>query len=195
MGEDTITRKTVDFVNEYPFILYALRKGLINYSSLARMIQKETGIENFDAIIVALRRYQDRVKSFDNGKKILNLLRNSALEIRTGVNTYQLKDMDPKMLQRLDHFHLIHGGYDNIDLITDDKMKIEPKMKNLLEVKIKCPQTLETTSGVMAYVCCALADRGINIIKTYGYSNTIYFTFEKRKLPQVIAALESIGIK
>ena len=195
MKYDSIARKTIEFVREYPFIMYALKKDLINYSSLARLIQKETGIKNFDAILVSLRRYQNQIQSSGDGRKVFEILRNSKLEMRTGVNIYSLKSLDPKILNGLKHFHLIHGGYGNIELATDEKLKIKPRLTNLLEIEIKSPP-IEKVRGFVSCICSALTERGINILKTYScHGNSSYFVFDKKDLQKVVNALESIGIK
>jgi len=195
LAEDSVAKKTIEFINEFPFIIHGLRKNLINYSSLARFIQRETGIKNFDAILVALRRYQRRVRSVESGKKIMDLFRKSRMEIRTGVCLYRLMKLDPELIQGLKHFNLLYDEYGAIELVTDEKMKITPLVKNLLEVKIKSPPEVDTIPGVMSHICSTLAGRGINIIKTYFNSNTIFFVFEKKDLSRVVAALESIGIQ
>ena len=194
--EESIAKHTFEFIKQYPFVIYAIKKGLINYSSLARLIQKETGIKKFDAILVALRRHQKAIRAPDDGRKILSILKNSSLEMRTGVNIYRLKELDQKIINGLKHFHLIHGGYGKIELITDEQVNMEPKKKNLLEVKIKSPPTLESTPGVVGYIMFTLAAREINVVKTYScHTDTTIFVFEKKDLLRVVNALESIGIK
>ena len=194
MEDDSVARKTIEFVKEYPFIMFALKKNLINYSSLARMIQKDIGIKNFDAILVALRRCQKDIRASDSGKKLSHILKNSKLEIKTGVNIYSFKNLDHKILEKFNNFHLIYGGPNKVELITDEKIKMQPRRNNLVEVKIVTPP-IEDVPGVVNRICNAFAERNINIVKTYScHTDCSFFVFEKKDLSRVVDALEHIGI-
>lgn len=60
-----ITRLTEKFIQEHPNIGSCLKRGLINYSSLTRMIASENKLDldrNFDAILIACRRHKEKIK-------------------------------------------------------------------------------------------------------------------------------------
>ena len=66
----------------------ALKKGLINYSKLARQIADDMNIElkNFDAILIACRRYYRKVKGekvLEEG--ILDVLKRSKVEVKNKI--------------------------------------------------------------------------------------------------------------
>lgn len=193
---DSIAKQVFSWIRERPYIVYALKKDLINFSSLARMVQKELNIRNFDAVIVAIRRYQegiDIVKS--TGKEIMELLGKSRLEIKTGVNVYIVKPHSVKDLGK-SYLHIIKGS-NAATIITEESLDIGciKKKEHMLEVKIISPPEIENITGVTAYICSSLAERGINIAETYScYTDTI-FIFEKKDLTKVVETLESIGIK
>ncbi len=194
---DSIAKQVFAWIRERPYIVYALKKDLINFSSLARMVQKELNIKNFDAVIVAIRRYQkeiDIVKS--TGKEIIDLLRKSRLEIKTGVNVYIVKPYATKDVEKSKYLHLIKGS-SATTIISEEKLDIDyiKKKENMLEVKIISPPEIENIAGVTAYICSALAERGINIAETYScYTDTI-FIFDKKDLTRVVETLEAIGIR
>ena len=55
------TELTIEYIQDRPFIKSCLKKGLINYSSLARLISSDLKIEkksSMEAILVAARRFQ-----------------------------------------------------------------------------------------------------------------------------------------
>ncbi len=193
---ESAAKQVFAWIKERPYIVYALKKDLINFSSLARMIQKELNIKNFDAVIVAIRRHQkgiDIVKS--TGKEITELLKKSRLEIKTGVNVYIMKPHAIKDIGK-SYLHAIKGS-NATTIITDEKMDADciKKKENMLEVKIISPPEIENITGVTAYICSALAERGINIAETYScYTDTI-FIFDKKDLTRVVETLESIGIR
>lgn len=192
----SIAEQTFRWIKKYPFIIYGLKKDLINFSSLARKIQEETKIRNFDAILVAIRRYQKQIRWIEDDKRIIEVLRGSKLEIKTGVNIYSMKSLDMELLKKIKDFHLI-TGIDRVELVvTDHRLDLEPKWENVVEIRILSPTSIETIPGVVAYVTSALAERGINILKMYSCHGDIgTFVFDKKDLPKVIEVLESIGIE
>ncbi|MDI6721842.1 MAG: ACT domain-containing protein [Candidatus Aenigmarchaeota archaeon] len=190
-----IAKQVFSWIKERPYILYALKKDLINYSSLSRMIQKDLEIKNFDAVIVAVRRYQkniDIIKS--TGKEITDLLKKSRLEIKTGVNVYIL---EPNYkTEDLDYLHMIKGSHATT-IITEKKLDVQciKKSECLIEVKIISPPELESSTGFVAYVSSTLSEKGINIVEMYScYTNTI-FIFSKKDLSAVVETLEGLGVK
>jgi hypothetical protein len=191
----SIAEQVFTYIEKYPYIIWALKNDLINYSSLTRKIQEDLGIKNFDAVLIAIRRYKDTVKWAEE-TKILEVLKESTLEIRTGMNIYVVKEADKQIINKLKKFHLIKGSEADI-LITNKKLKIEcaAKHENMVEVRIKSPEDIETTPGFVAYVYGIIAERGINITETYSaYIDTI-FIIEKKDLANIIDAFEKIGIK
>ena len=60
-----ITKLTEGYIAEHPFVKDCLKKGLINYSSLTRQICQDLNLDprkNFDAILIACRRFYNKVK-------------------------------------------------------------------------------------------------------------------------------------
>jgi len=194
-GGISIAERVFAYLEKYPYLIWTLKNGLMNYSSLTRRIQQELGVKNFDAVIMAIRRYRDNIKqSKDTG--ILEILSDSTLEIKTGMNVYVLKDVKKEAIDRLEHYHLISGTDFNV-LITSTRLNSAciKKHENVVEVRIKSPEAIEITAGFTAYVYGVVAERGINIIETYSaYTDTV-FVVEKRNLPEIVEAFERIGIK
>ena len=190
--EKPIAKRVHAWIRERPYLVWALKKGFVNFSSLARAAQEGLNVKNFDAVIVAARRFGDAPIS--DGRGIISLLKNSRLEIKTGVNVYILKsqDIDRKAV----YLHAIKGS-NATTVITEKPMDVPCIRKNegMLEVRIVSPPEIESNTGFMAYVCSALAERGINIQETYScYTDTI-FIFAKKDLAAVVETLESIGIR
>ncbi|MBS3054665.1 MAG: ACT domain-containing protein [Candidatus Aenigmarchaeota archaeon] len=190
--EKPIAKRVHAWIRERPYLVWALKRGFVNFSSLARAAQQELNVKNFDAVIVAARRFGDEATS--DGKNIISLLKNSRLEIKTGVNVYILKSSN--MERKTDYLHVIKGS-NATTVITEEPMDIPcmRKNENMLEVRIISPAEIENNTGFMAYVCSALAERGINIQETYScYTDTI-FIFAKKDMTRVVETLESIGIR
>ena len=55
--KESLAEKTRMYIDAHPSIKDCVAKGLINYSSLARMIMKDIGVDNEEAVMIACRRY------------------------------------------------------------------------------------------------------------------------------------------
>jgi len=190
----SIAEQVFVWLEKYPYLLWSLRQDLINYSSLARKIQLELEIKNFDAILVAIRRYKEGFKMVQE-EKITALLKESALEIKTHINVYIVKEIDKSVLNKLDFFHLIRGAEVNV-LITNKKMDLVclKKYEGVAEVRIKSPEQIEKIPGVVATIYNKISERGINIIETYSaYTDTI-FIIEKKDITSLMEVLDKLGI-
>ena len=194
-GELSIAEQVFEYLEKYPYLVWTLKNGLMNYSSLTRKIQKELEIKNFDAVIMAIRRYRENIKQAQD-TRILEVLSDSTLEIKTGMNVYVLKDVKKEVIDRLEHYHLISGTDFNV-VITQTKLNSAciKKHENVVEVRIRSPEAIEITAGFTAYVYGVIAQRGINIIETYSaYTDTV-FVIDKGSLPEIVETLERIGIR
>jgi len=190
----SIAKEVHHWIRERPFIVYALKRSLINYSSLARAIQKELGIKNFNAVIAAVRRFKQDIVQH-TGREIIDALKSSILEIRTGIIVYIVRHSEAKEL-RGRHFHIIRGS-EATTIITDTELDIDyiKKYSNLVEVRIKSKKELERIPGFVAFLYSAIAERRINIVETYScYTDTI-FCIDKKDLPRLIDTLSALGVK
>src|SRR3989344_6400512 len=137
------------WISEHPYVMYGLRKRLFNYSSVCRLIQKELGIKNFDAVLAAVRRHAEKPTVLaSTGKEIMDVLRKSFLEVRTGI-TVTITKTRPRDHQFL---HLISSGTFSV-VISDKELDIDAIKTHtgVVEVRVKSPPELEKVPGVVAY--------------------------------------------
>lgn len=191
----SIAEQVFAWIEKYPYIIWSLRNDLINYSSLARKIQQELSLKNFDAILIALRRYKENIKII-NEEEITKLLKESSLEIKTGVNVYIIREIPKELLSKIsEFFHLIRGTETSV-IITNKKLELAclKKHERVVEVRIKSPEQIEKIAGVISTIYNKLSERGINLIETYSaYTDTI-FIIVKKDLAPFIEVLEKLGI-
>jgi len=197
-----ITKLTESYISEHPFVKDCLKKGLINYSSLTRQICSDLGLDakkNFDAVLIACRRLYSKIKSEATvEKKVLEILKNSKIEVRNKINTIVLEKniFFPNLLgiekdakKSMDTFHIIEGAA-AITVITSNvfsnsikqafRNKIIKENKDLVEVILKSPAQIETTAGVVSYLYSLLGENGINIFETLScWTDTIFLISEK----------------
>jgi len=142
--EKNTSELTNEYIGKHPYIKNCLKKGLINYSSLARHIAKELGIEkktSKEAILIAARRTHERLKkTVKFEKEIHTLLLNSEIEIKNKIVVFILEktllsDSLEKMqiqIKKLSGTSYVLEGSDNYTIITQEKFiqLIEKNFKN-----------------------------------------------------------------
>lgn len=178
-------QQTEEFIKAHPHIKHCLRRGLINYSSLARFIAQELHLEkktSLEAILVAARRFQERLKKEAwQEKKIKELLAQSQVELKSKMAVFVLKKSTPfELLEKIQQsirqeqgmVYLIEGAA-TFTLITSEnygtliKAKLGALMlrsrQDLVLILLKSPQGIEETTGVVAFLTASFAEQGINI--------------------------------
>ena len=132
---------------------------------------KLTELKNFDAVIMAIRRYRHKLK-FAKGieEKIADILRNSKVEMRTGINVYILKDIELNAKQLSDAYAHVIKGFNYYLIITQKGLNLPNLIKkhtNLVEIRIKSPAEIESTAGIVFVIYQKLFEHSINIVETY----------------------------
>lgn len=207
-----ITKLTERYINQHPSVKDCVRKGLINYSALTRKIAEDSNLDlkkNFDAILIACRRYFRKVKKEDIlEKKIINILKQSKLEVKNKIivvvvekDIYfnHLIDLHKEIKKKAEVFHIIEGSK-TITLITTSefldyikklfKNKILRITEHLAEINLKSSEELEKTPGVIAYLTTLLAENGINIIETMSTWTDTLFVISENDIAKVMGVLK-----
>lgn len=205
-----ITKLTEDYISAHPFVKDCLKKGLINYSSLTRQICSDLSLnkKNFDAILIACRRFYGKIKTeATTEKKIVDLLKNSKIEIKNKINVIVLEkdiifsnllDLQREAKKRSETFHIVEGTA-TITIITseDFSKKVRQVFANktlkentsLVEVILKSPRQIETTAGVISYLYSLLGENGINVFETLSCWTDTIFLVEEKDLSRVMGFL------
>ena len=203
-----ITKISETFVQEHPYIRACLKKGLINYSSLARLIAIENKLDkkNFDAILIACRRYRQKLKIDKSEKEILEILSKSKIEVKNKVMVTilekikhsQIEIIEKKIRGQGEIYRLIEGA-SALTLITPEDYlpEIKKTFRNsiirqktgLVEVTLKSPKEIEEVSGVISFLYSLLAEFNINIAETMSCWTDTIFIIEEKDLSKVMEVL------
>ncbi|MFH1276056.1 MAG: hypothetical protein ABIH82_03015 [Candidatus Woesearchaeota archaeon] len=181
--EKSTSELTVDYIKEHPYIKHCLKKGLINYSSLARLISKELKIAkktSIEAILVAARRLQLKIsKESSHEKEIKDILKESEIEVKNKIVVFVIeKTADQYLMEKLQKkvrdekgiLYLLESST-TYTIITQEKYaKIIPgkvifKNENLALIDVKSSLDIETTPGTIAYLTSLFAENGVNILE------------------------------
>ncbi|MDR0778908.1 MAG: ACT domain-containing protein [Methanomassiliicoccaceae archaeon] len=199
-SKESLAERTRSYIDAHPSIKDCVSKGLVSYSSLARLIMKDLNIENEEALMIACRRYADKLSvTSDHEKDILKILRDSRLEMRTKICIVTAKN-DWTVLHKMDNLFKdlwnensimqVVQSASAVTIIADRLLKdriidtvgrfnVIKIRENLVEIAVKSPEKIVDTSGVIAYLITNLSDGGINIEETVScHTDTIFIVKE-----------------
>ncbi|MBO4502722.1 MAG: ACT domain-containing protein [Candidatus Methanomethylophilus sp.] len=199
-SRESLAEKTRLYIDAHPSIKDCVAKGLINYSSLARMIMKDLELENEEAVMIACRRYASKLSvTTDHELSILSILKDSRLEMRTKTCIVTAKN-DWTVLHKMDNLFKDMWNENSImqcvqsasavTIIADRMLKdrvidtvgrfnLIKIRENLVEIVVKSPEKIVDTAGVIAYLITNLSDAGINLEETVScHTDTIFIVNE-----------------
>jgi uncharacterized protein (UPF0147 family) len=184
------TRKYID---RHPSIKDCISKDLLNYSQLSRLIMKETGIKNEEAVLAASRRYAMKLAKTDSEGAVISLFEDSRLK--------NLEDVVKKILADKSTMQVLQST-SAITVISEDKHlpsvikaigqeHIIKVRENLGEITVKSPARIEETPGAFAFVMTMLSEQGINLLEAVScYTDTI-FIVERDEMMRAFDILSS----
>jgi aspartokinase len=195
IGQKTVAHQVEEYIDTHPITRNALQHGIVNYSALARVIQKSLGItKNFEAVLIAIRRNAEKLIKIKEHleTRVQYILTESNFEIKTKMAVLTLEN-DPYVLKQLGdiakelsseriHFQLIQGS-NAITFVIEQKFldrlkKLEKSFlkikKDRVEITIKSPAKIEEVPGVISMIMNAFSERNINILETMScYTDTM----------------------
>src|SRR3989338_11136952 len=198
----SITKLAEKYILEHPSVKDCLKNDIINFSSLSRKIASDMNLgrrKNFDAILIACRRFQGKLKNEEGlERKILSILKKSKIEIKNKMAAVVLEkdaysghldSLEREIKKKKEIFRIIES-ISAITVITSEdflqpikkyfKNKIIVENRNLVEITIKSPEEIETTPGAYAYLCSLFGENGINIVETLScWTDTIFLVREE----------------
>ncbi len=206
-----VTRVTEQYVSEHPSINDCMKKKLVNYSKLSRLIIEENSLKSndFSAVLIACRRYFKKIsKSAAAEERVRSLLSRSRVEIKNKIIvavidkrifTDDLLDLERRIKKSRNVFYAIEGT-DAITLITSSaftdeirnrfKSSVIKTWKDLALVVIASPESIEETPGVFSYLSALLSDRNINVLETMSCWSETLFVISESDIARVLQALK-----
>jgi hypothetical protein len=168
------------YLKNKPYILNTLEKGLVNLSELARMIQKELGIKNTNAVKAALGRYSEQLMKSKQRReeKILGVLKGSGITVLDNMSLIVTdKDVSIKTVAK------VSTNSEHIMIIQKDQLKdaslrfkanIIKKHESCAVLIVTSPKVIQETPGVVAFQAAVLAEQNINVIEFFScFENTV----------------------
>ncbi|MDQ1372181.1 MAG: hypothetical protein QG582_1096 [Candidatus Thermoplasmatota archaeon] len=191
----SVAETTRKYIDRHPSVRDCVSKDLVNFSSLSRLIMKETGVTHEEAVLAASRRYAARLSKTDFEGDIMSVFEESRLELKTRIcivvakNEWivlrNLEEVVKKILSDKSTMQVMQSA-NAITVISEDKFlpmvaraigedHVVTVKQNLAEITVKSPQRIETTRGAFAYLVSMLSEQGINLLEAVScHTDTIF---------------------
>ncbi len=156
------------YLKNKPYMLEALDSGIVNISSLARLIGKSLNIKNNNAIKAALRRYSIELRKTRVGieDKALSVLKGNSITLVDGVSLIVLnRDISIANMAKvkMGEYFVYLLGYDQAKGLRE-RHAIVKKHEKCSAITIHSGENVESVPGVMAFVTSLFAEYNINVI-------------------------------
>ena len=193
----TISSVVEQYIKSKPFLLSSLSQGIINLTSLARIMMPELEAHlgkdvKQGAVVMSLKRLSEEL-DFKINYKISKVLKNigeitvrSSLTDFTYVISDTLLDNQAKLISEInkqqDIFYTSSRGVNETNIVTSTSVepmveaifkneKLTHKIENLSSITVKLPQENISTPGVYYYIFQRLAWEGIIIHEVSSTTN------------------------
>ncbi len=162
----TIAQSVRSHLQNKPYLLEALEKGIVNLSELSRQIQEELKIENMSAVKAALRRFSEELQKHKQKReeKVLQVLNRSSMAVYDRKSVIiTTKEISTKTGMKVDLLGKVVYLLDRSDM--PERTSALVKHDNCTMIVVHSPKELEATPGVVAFLTTLLAEQNVNIIE------------------------------
>jgi hypothetical protein len=203
----SIQKAAEQYIRKRQFIQQALKCGIVNYSKLARLIRKETGINSVPAIQISCRRYAERL----TGKPsldIVSLLKATRRSIRDkiavvilepGTKFETLVQLQKNATDLNEAMQITRGANAVTLIVTEDLLSSVKKRLSdrilkvhtgLVEITLKSSVKLESVPGVMGVLYSLFAENDVNILETASCWTDTIVVIRKEDLAKTMGFLD-----
>ena len=212
MPEPSVARRVREYLDAHPVFSDAIQLKIGNYSAIARKVAAELGVSATDAVLAACRRYPRSGEAFRE-VGVRRLLRRSRIETRTKVAAVTVSE-SLEVLQHLGDVveelwdenslcRLIQVSRGIVIILDEDSVlrvtrvlregQLISVRKNLIEVAVTSPESIEDTPGLLRHLTGILATRGINIVEALScYTDTIFLLDDDSLAPATEALTRAL---
>lgn len=207
----SMSRVTQRYIREHPSIADCLERGLINYSALAREICASEQLEGaFDAVLVACRRLRAKHRErsrVQHERKIVSLIRRAKVRVHNKIAVVIVEkppsldralQLQKTIREERGDFNLIEGEevltlVTNVDYLPRIRemfgSRIKKTTRGLVQITMLFDESLETVSGVVAYVYRLFAEHDINIREEMSCWTDIMVVIDERDIGKAMQVM------
>jgi len=172
----SVAQQVRETIQMHPSLLDALKMQIVNFSALARMLQKEIGEGSLEAVKAAIIRISEELEDDKNLQedKVLKIMRESVVRLQDKIATITSHT-------ELDIPYLVTAYLTDRYVYVVDQTQLKKKLPddvqivgNLVALILLSPEMVENTPGFVAFLTSQLASREINIVEFISCStNTV----------------------
>lgn len=193
----TISAVVENYIKKKPFLQSALGQGIINLTSLSRIVKPEIEAElgkdiRNGAIVMALKRLSDDLE-FRATHKIVKVLKNiGEITVRSNLSDYtflssaSILTKQAKLLEEVhknqDIFYTSSRGVNEINIVISNSLdstvellfeneRLTQKAENLSSVTVKLPSENVSVPGIYYFIFQRLAWEGIVLYEVISTTN------------------------
>jgi aspartokinase len=195
MPETSTAERVREYLDAHPTLGDAIRLKIGNYSAIARRVSDDLGVPATDAVLAACRRYSRGGSETSREAGINRVMRKSRIETRTKVAALTLSqgaevlnrlgDIVEELLDESLLCRVIQVSRGTVVIVDEDSVprvlrrlresQLISVRKNLVEVSVTSPESIEETPGLLRHLAGVLAAQGINIVEALScYTDTIF---------------------
>lgn len=164
------------YLKNKPYMVEALQSGIVNYSALARMIQRELRLKQYHAVKAALRRHAVELMEKELGieRHAISILRQSTVTIQGGVMII-ISDAElgiqseGKMRLSNYYMYLLNKKISLKSLGKRLNQHVVKVHEDASAIIIHSEEKLEAIPGFVAFIASILAEQNINILEFVSY--------------------------
>lgn len=198
MNEGTNRTKSVarlvrETVRMRPSLMDALKMGIVNYSALSRMLQREIGTGSVEAVKAATIRVGEELAR-EHGlqeERVRSILRESKVRLQDKIAVI----ISPQIL---DIPYLVAAYLTDGYVYVVDQTRLRGRLpdsaqvtNNLVALILISPPRVENTPGFVAFVTQLLASREINIIEFISCSTNTVIILDSRDALNAFSLLQN----
>ena len=213
----TISSAVEDYIKSKPFLISALSQGIINLTSLSRIIKTEIELSlkkevRYGAIVMALKRLSSELEFRTTYKNIKIIKDIGDITVRSSLVDYNFKVTDTllsnqaKLLSKVDNnddFYTSSRGVNecnivvsgNLSSLVETILKEEiciSKQSNLSSISIKLPAENVSIPGVYYFVFQRLSWEGINIYEVISTSNEFTILVNEEQVDKAFRVIKNL---
>jgi len=193
----TISSVVEEYIKKKPFLQSALAQGIINLTSLSRIVKPDIEVElgkdvRNGAIVMALKRLSDDLE-FRATHKIVKVLKNiGEITVRSSLTDFTFIVSDTILAQQAkllvevnvnqDVFYTSSRGVNELNIVLSNSMdevverlfkaeKCTQKAKNLSSITVKLPAENVSVPGIYYFIFQRLAWEGIVLYEVVSTTN------------------------
>ena len=213
----TISSVVSEYIKSKPFLSSALSDGIINLTSLSRIIKPD--IEevlrknvNNGAIVMALNRLSVNLE-FQHTQKIVRVIKNIGdITVRSNLTDYNFKVSESLMIKQAEvlknlkntnnNFYSSSRGVDECNIVVSKNLRtlveenfqetLIKKTDKLSAISFKLPEENVSVPGIYYYVFQKLSWDGINISQVISTSNEFTILVSESEVDNAFSVINSL---